>query len=222
MPIALAALAAAAATTATPAPQALPKDIHPKSLSRLAPIERDKLSPEGQRVYDVMRGSAPAIPVTGPGPNSMYSPVIAEPMHHLNQNLRRSVVGPRYFELAALTAAREFDQAYEWTGHEGAGRRAGLTDAEIDALKFDRPVTGLPEKDATVITLGRALMRDHKVSSELWAKTVALFGAQGAVDIVVTFGDYTLAGFLLTAVDQHLPPERPSTLPPKPAPAARR
>lgn len=217
MPFALLALAAAAAAPAQP----LPNDIHPKSLSRLAPVERDKLSPEGQRVYDVMRGAAPAIPVTGPGPNSMYSPVIAEPMHHLNQNLRQSIIGARYFELAALTAAREYDQDYEWTGHEGAGRRAGLTDAEIDTLKYDRPVTGLPEKDATVITMGRALIRDHKVSSELWAKTVSLFGEQGAVDIVVTVGDYVLAGMLLTAVDQHLPPDRPSTLPPKQAPARR-
>ena len=205
---------AAAVAAAAPVPP-LPKDIHASSLSRLELVERSKLSPEGQRVYDVMRGDAPAIPVTGPGPNSMYSLGVAEPMHHLNQYLRKSVVGPRYFELSALTAAREFDQAYEWTGHEGAGRRAGLTDAEIDAVKFNRPVTGLPEKDATVITLGRALIRDHKVSSELWARTVALFGQQGAVEIVTTLGDYVMAGMLLTAVDQHLPPDRPSLLPPK-------
>jgi 4-carboxymuconolactone decarboxylase len=209
----LTALALAAAVAAAPA--ALPADINPTSLSRLKPVDRATLSPEGQRVYDVMRGAAPAIPVTGPGPNSMVSPPIAEPMHHLNQNLRQSVVGPRYFELSALTAAREYDQDYEWTGHEGAGRRAGLTDAEIDAVKFNRPVTGLPEKDGTVITLGRALMRDHKVSPELWARTVALFGERGAVEIVVTMGDYVLAGFLLTAVDQHLPADRPSLLPAK-------
>ena len=50
------------------------------------------------------------------------------------------------------------------------------------------------EKDATVIRLGRALFRDHKVSSELWAKTVELFGRQGAVEIVATMGDYAMAG----------------------------
>lgn len=212
----ISALAALAATMAAAAgPTALPADINPTSLSRLKPVDRATLTPEGQRVYDVMRGAAPAIPVTGPGPNSMVSPPVAEPLHHLNQALRRSVVGPRYFELSALTAAREFDQDYEWTGHEGAGRRAGLTDAEIDAVKYNRPVAGLPEKDATVITLGRALMRDHKVSPALWAKTVALFGERGAVEIVVTMGDYVMAGFLLTAVDQHLPPDRPSLLPPK-------
>jgi len=48
----------------------------------------------------------------------MYSPITAEPIHVLNQNLRKTVAGSRYFELSALLAAREFDQQYEWSGHE--------------------------------------------------------------------------------------------------------
>ena len=145
----------------------------------------------------------------------MYSPSAAEPIHVLNQNLRKTVAGSRYFELSALLAAREFDQQYEWSGHEAAGVRAGLDQAVIDAVKFDRDVAGLPEKDATVIRLGRALFRDHKVSPELWAKTVEFFGRQGAVEIVATMGDYVMAGFMLTAVDQQLPPDRKPLLPPR-------
>jgi 4-carboxymuconolactone decarboxylase len=145
----------------------------------------------------------------------MYSPITAEPIHVLNQNLRKTVAGSRYFELSALLAAREFDQQYEWSGHEAAGVRAGLDQAVIDAVKFDRDVAGLPEKDATVIRLGRALFRDHKVSPELWAKTVEFFGRQGAVEIVATMGDYVMAGFMLTAVDQQLPPDRKPLLPPR-------
>ena len=145
----------------------------------------------------------------------MYSPITAEPIHVLNQNLRKTVAGSRYFELSALLAAREFDQQYEWSGHEAAGVRAGLDQAVIDAVKFNRDVAGLPEKDATVIRLGRALFRDHKVSPELWAKTVEFFGRQGAVEIVSTMGDYVMAGFMLTAVDQQLPPDRKPLLPPR-------
>ena len=37
----------------------------------------------------------------------------------------------------------------------------------------------------------------------------------GAVEIVATMGDYVMAGFLLTAVDQQLPPERKALLPVK-------
>ncbi|HTK36165.1 MAG TPA: hypothetical protein VL358_12885 [Caulobacteraceae bacterium] len=214
MPMRLLMLAAVAGA-ATLSPPGRPQDIDPRSYSRLAPPDRAKLSDEGKRVYDVIRMGDPALPITGPAPISMYSPGAAEPIHRLNQYLRKTVVGPRYFELAALSTARDFDQAYEWSGHEAAGRKAGLDDTVLDVVKFDRPVAGLAEKDATVISLERALLRDHKVSSGLWAKTVALFGQQGAVELTATVGDYVLAAVLLTAADQHLPPGRVSTLPAK-------
>ena len=50
-------------------------------------------------------------------------------------------------------------------------------------------------------------------SPELWAKTVELFGRQGAVEITAIIGDYVMAGIMLTAVDQQLPPGREALLP---------
>ena len=189
----------------------LPRDIDANSLSRVPLIDRASLDAEGQRIFDYVSGGRPMR--TGPAPVSMYSPKAAEPVHALNQYLRKTVVGSRYFELSALIAAREFDQQYEWSGHEPAALRAGVEQSVIDVVKFNRDVAGLNEKDATVIRLGRALLRDHKVSPELWAKTVELFGRQGAIEIPLIIGDYVMAGLMLTAVDQQLPPDRPALLP---------
>ena len=192
----------------------LPADIHPESLSRLPPVQRADLDEEGKRIFDAIAGGR-GLPRTGPAAVSMHSPKAAESIQALNQYLRKTVVGPRFFELSALIAAREFDQQYEWSGHEPAALRAGLEQSVIDVVKFDREVSGLSEKDATVIRLGRALFRDHKVNSQLWAKMVELFGRQGAVEITTIMADYAMAGFLLTAVDQQLPPERKAMLPPR-------
>ena len=194
---------------------ARPADIHPESLSRLPPLTRGELDPEGQRVWDYLTGVNGTMPKTGPPPVTIYSPKAAEPIQALNQYLRRSIVGPRYFELSALVASREFDQQYEWSGHEPAAQRAGLEQSIIDIVKYNRDVTGVPEKEATVIRLGRALFRDHKVSSELWAKTVEQFGRQGAIEVTTIMADYAMVGFLLTAVDQQLPPDRKPMLPAK-------
>ena len=83
----------------------------------------------------------------------------------------------------------------------------------IDVVKFNRETTGLAEKDATVIRLGRAIFRDHKVSPDLWARAEALFGRHGAVEITTIMGDYAMAAVFLIAVDQQLPPERKPLLP---------
>jgi len=192
---------------------ARPADIHPESLSRLPPLTRGELDAEGQRIWDYLVGVNGTMPKTGPAPVTIYSPKAAEPIQALNQYLRRSVVGPRYFELSALVASREFDQQYEWSGHEPAAVRAGLEQSIIDVVKYNRDLSGVPEKDATVIRLGRALFRDHKVSSDLWAKTVEHFGRQGAIEVTTIMADYAMVGFLLTAVDQQLPPDRKPLLP---------
>ena len=205
-------VAIAASVAVLSAQSKLASDIHPESFSRLPPMQRDSLDAEGKRVWDAIAGGR-GMPKTGPAAASIYSPGAAEPIQVLNQYLRKTVAGPRYFELSALLAAREFDQQYEWSGHEPAAVRAGLEQSVIDVVKFNKDVAGLPEKDATVIRLARALFRDHKVSTELWAKTVEFFGRQGAVEIVTTMGDYAMAGFLLTAVDQQLPPDRKPLLP---------
>ena len=192
----------------------LPPDIHPESLSRLPPVQRADLDDEGKRIWDAMAGSGTGIPRTGPSAVTMHSPKAAEPIYALNQALRKTVAGSKFFELAALVAAREFDQQYEWSAHEPAGLKAGLDQAVIDVVKYNRgDLSRMPDKEAAVIRLGRALFRDRKVSPELWATMVELFGRQGAVEVTMIMADYAMAGFILTAVDQQLPPDRKPLLP---------
>lgn len=186
----------------------LPRDIDPVTLSRLPPVTAADLDPEGQRLLAARSNFKPA---PGPGHITVYSP------RELDLGIPsgvKSPVGPRYFQLAALIAARESDQQYEWSSHEPAGRRQGLEQAVIDVVKYNRDVAGLSEKDATVITFGRALFREHRVGSELWAKMVGYFGRQRTVQFIMIMGDYYRVALLLNAVDQHLPPDRPPLLPP--------
>jgi hypothetical protein len=39
------------------------------------------------------------------------------------------------------------------------------------------------------------------------------FGRQGAIEVTTIMADYAMVGFLLTAVDQQLPPDRKPQLP---------
>lgn len=194
--------------------QTLPADVDPKSMSRLPLLTRDQLDAEGQRVYDMMFGKDQPTR-TGPLATVLYSPAVGEPFELINRALRKSVIGTQYFEICTLVAGRDFDNQYEWTAHELAAQKAGVDQKVIDAIKFRRAVDGLPEKEATAIRFGRAILEDHKVSPALYAKVVALFGKRGMVDLAVTLGDYAMTAIVLTAVDQQLAPERKPLLPAK-------
>ena len=171
----------------------LPPDINPVTLSRLPPVNRNDLDAEGQRIFDARANNTPG---PGPGHISIYSPM-----------------GGRLYQLVVLITAREIDHQYEWSAHEPAGLRAGLEQSVIDVVKFDKDVTGLAEKDATVIRFFRGLFREHKVSSDLWAKMVEHFGRQGTIDMMALMSSYFTVGMMMNAVDQHLPPERQPLMP---------
>jgi len=117
------------------------------------------------------------------------------------------------FQLIVLITAREIDQQYEWSAHEPAGLRAGLEQNVIDVVKHDRDLTGLAARDALVIRYFRALLREHKVSSELWAAMVKEFGRQRIIDMMMLMADYFTVGTMMNAVDQHLPADRKPLLP---------
>jgi len=186
----------------------LPPDIDPVTLSRLPPVTPEDLDEEGRRLL-AERANFRA----GPGPThvTIYSPDgrnLGIPMGN------GSFVGARNFQLATLIVAREIDQQFEWTNHEPAGLQVGLEQEVIDVVKYDRGVTGLSPADATFITFGRTLLREHAVSSDLWADMVRHFGRQVTVTLMTIMGEYLKVGIMLNAVDQHLPAGREALLPP--------
>ena len=198
----------AAFTVAANGQTSLPADIDPVTLSRLPPATPEDLDDETARLLAERENYTP-----GPGPThiTVYSP---RDIYLGIPTGEGSPVGARFFQLAVLIAAREIDQQYEWSAHEPAGRRQGLGQEVIDAVKYDRDVTGLSDKDATLITFGRTLLREHGVSSELWAGMVEQFGRQQTVQLMTIMGDYLRVGIMLNAVNQQLPPGREALLPP--------
>jgi 4-carboxymuconolactone decarboxylase len=207
---ALYAIAAGAAAQTRP----LPADINSESYSRLPLVKRDQMDENGKRVYVLIVGKDRTSPLLGPAGVSLYSPGAAVPIRELNEYLRqKGVLGSRLTEIAILVAAREIDQQYEWSGHEPGALRVGVEQSIIDVVKYDKEVAGLGEKESVIIRFGRQLFREKKLSSALLADAERLFGKQGTVELATLMGDYAMAGILLHAVDQHLPPDRKELLP---------
>jgi 4-carboxymuconolactone decarboxylase len=208
-------LSFAAAASAIAQRSPLPTDIDPQSSSRLPLILKDSLDEEGRRIFEAINGKDSKTPRLGPPASSLHSLAAAEPYDRLNQLLRSAnVIGPQFFEISTLVPAREFNQQYEWTAHERGARRVGVADGVIDVIKHGRPTTGLPEKEATAIEFGRAMLRGNRqVPPELFAKMVALFGERGTIEITMVMGDYAMTAMLLNAVNQQLPADWEPLLP---------
>jgi 4-carboxymuconolactone decarboxylase len=184
----------------------MPSDIDPHSGFRLPLPKREDLDEAGKTAYD--RGTRPGATIAGlqgPAGIQLFSPKTAAHLTALNRYLRfEAGFTPHVREVAILTTAREMDSQFEWVAHEPEALKEGVPQAVIDVIKYRRSTAGIDETDATVIELGRQIWRDHKVTSEIFAKAKALFGPNKVIELVMLMGNYAGTAALLATVDMQL------------------
>jgi hypothetical protein len=192
-----------------PLPFTPANDIHPDSRSRI-PVPTNQPQAQGQGggpnqapVGLYRRNLAP--PPTGPGSMGRA----AAGLKSLENSVGRPLMG-----LAILVTAREHDEQYDWTMNELAARKDGLDPAVIDVVRNRKAVTGLGEKEATLIEFGRELFGKHNVSAETYARAVKVFGQRDLSDLVVgLMARHASDAGMLTAFDQRLPAGQKPLLP---------
>lgn len=195
--------------------QKLPADINQQTSNRYPPVKRDDLDAAGKKIYD--DHVAEKINLAGAGPVAlrMWDPPVAEHGHAMNQYLRtRAGLPPNIVELVIIATTRELNAPYEYSSHEGAALKAGVPQQVVDAVKFRKPLTGLPEREAAVVQLTREAVGQRKVSPATFARAERLFGKKALVSMAALMGEYNAAAILLAVAGQEMPPGRPSLLPP--------
>jgi 4-carboxymuconolactone decarboxylase len=111
-----------------------------------------------------------------------------------------------------LTTARELDCQYIWNAHAASGRRAGLSDALVDALRNKRDLPPLAADEAAVVNLGQEFFRTHRVSDATFQAALQQFGPQGLTELVTLMGYYGLLAFNANTFAIDLPSERPEAV----------
>jgi 4-carboxymuconolactone decarboxylase len=186
--------------------QNMPADLDPKSGARLPYLTRADLGEAGKRVADIFaRGDDPATTVGGPLAFAAYNPAVAAALLDLHDGAIGGTLDARARELAIIVACRETNYTFEWAGHARQAMEAGVDQATVDAVRYGRPLDGVPEADAAIIQFGRELIGDRKMTSATFAKAKELYGAHGAMDLVAVMSTYAVSGFFGVAVDEHPP-----------------
>jgi 4-carboxymuconolactone decarboxylase len=168
-------------------------DIYPDSRSRL-PLVRAQ--PRAAANPPPLHSRTIAPEGTGPGHIARHGTGL--------RTLEESA-GRRLTALAILVTAREHDEQYAWTMNEPAALKDGLEPAIIDLVRYRKPATGLPEKEAVLIEFGRELFGNHNVSAQTWARALKAYGERDLVDFIELMARHAADATLLTAFDQRLP-----------------
>lgn len=194
----------------------MPSDVDPISGFRLPYPDREAMEDDAKALYDRFcdPNGGSYVGLRGPGGIRLHSPQLALRMQEHNNYLRVDAKIPiENRELAIIVTARELNSQFEWCAHEDEALKAGISREVIEIVRFRRPVEDLPETQAVIIQLGREIFGDHKVTSETFARALALWGERHLVDFVSVMASYANTAAILCCFDMQLPEGKEPGLP---------
>ena len=182
-------------------------------MTRLPDPTREALPEQLREAFDeIVAANSGAMPA-GPGSIAIHSPEMALRRSRLSNYLRfETTIPARIRELAILTAARCTDCAYVWNAHASAARRAGVSDALVDALRDNDLLPTAPADETAVILFAMELFQTHTVSEDTFRTALEEFGIQHLVELTAIMGQYAQNAFFLNAFAVDLPAERTEPL----------
>lgn len=124
----------------------------------------------------------------------------------MSRHFKNSTLPARVRELVVLRTTWLTHGEYEWAQHRRLAGNAGLTDAEIAAVETG---PGHPEWSADDVVLLRAidaLVRDRRLSDELWAQLAEVFDRPQLIDLVFMVGTYESHSLAFAALGLQLEP----------------
>jgi 4-carboxymuconolactone decarboxylase len=159
-------------------------------MNRTLEIPADKLTGEQKTVFDQLVAGRGRI--LGPYKIWIHSPTVASGMEHIGTFLnKRSSLSTREVEIGILVIAQHWDGEYVKQAHIKAGKAAGLTQEQIDAVLAGRDPGFTDPHERTVYRFATALASKTKLSDAEFAEIEKAIGRDGIAEVLVLLGYYT-------------------------------
>jgi 4-carboxymuconolactone decarboxylase len=181
-------------------------------MPRVTPVsDKSEVAPEHQHVVDGVLEVFGAI--RGPHSTLLHTPQLDEHALALGNFFRyNSVVKSPERELAIITAAREKDCLYVWAAQVAAGRRAGLREEAIAAVRDRGDTTGLEPDEVAIINYVRKLFRNNRVDQPAFDGLKDRYGVPWLIEMTTVVGYYGMLAGVVNAFELP-PPEGGDILP---------
>jgi 4-carboxymuconolactone decarboxylase len=100
-------------------------------------------------------------------------------------------------EIAVLRVAHATNAHYEWVQHEQLGRSVGVSDAEIEAIRTEEPVSSLDEEANLICRVADEVSRDVRLSDDALERIVDRYGPREASELILLVSYYNMVSRFL-------------------------
>ncbi len=146
--------------------------------------------------------------LAGPFNAMLLQPGLGAALQALGAAIRyQGTLPARLRELAILVVAGHWSSAFEQHAHEAAGRRAGLSEEELAAVRDGgEPDLADPAEQAAV-RVAQTLVRAGDLDDAEYAEAVARLGEAGVFELTTLVGYYATLALQLRVFRVGLPPQ---------------
>ena len=172
------------------------------------PPRIDALAPEQWTpdVRSMLDPGGTGRPVAGVYRTYAQHPKMYAPRQLLSEYIRlQATLEPRVRELLIMRIGWLCGSEYEWGAHAPAGRRAGMTDADVQHVMAGPPPSG-GSFDDTLLRAVDELYADDVVSETTWRELSSRYGPKELLDLLVTTGGYRMVTMSLNTFGVQLEP----------------
>lgn len=120
--------------------------------------------------------------------------------------LNKSTFPARERELVILRVGWLCQAEYEWAQHAVIGKKAGLTDEEIERIKSGPDTGGWSELDKTLLQATDELINDAFISDPTWHELKKTYDDKQMIDLIFAVGNYNLVSMALNSLGVQLDP----------------
>jgi AhpD family alkylhydroperoxidase len=129
------------------------------------------------------------------------------PFMALGRAVLSTALDARRREIAVLRVAHATHAGYEWAQHEQLARNAGVTEAEIEAIASEDPVTSLDEECNLICRVADEVSREVRLSDEALAQVLDRYGAREATELIMLVSYYNMVSRFLESTRVELEDE---------------
>jgi 4-carboxymuconolactone decarboxylase len=108
-------------------------------------------------------------------------------------------------ELIILRTSWLCRSAYEWAHHTRIGQECGITEEEIRRV-MTTDLDHWHPADAELLAAVDAVVGDHTLTEEQWARLSDRYGTAGAIEVVMLAGHYAMLAAILNSAGTRVEP----------------
>jgi len=183
-------------------------------MARIEPIPLERMTDEQRALHDLILAQRSRGKVQGPFALTLHAPEVGARVADMVQHfLGETRIEMKLKELAILCIARRHTAQYEWFVHENRARKAGLSDAVIEAIRHgEKPPFAEPAEEL-IFAMVEEIVERRKLSDARFAAALKAFGEPAMVELIGFIGFYIMIAVLLTSFDVEAPDGAPNPLP---------